>query len=264
MREFLHFFMPEVKRTPFYISLAGVTYPDPSYKINREGRVCVIEYIVSGSGYVEIDGKLHTVSEGMVYFLPIGMKQHYFSDKDTPFTKIFMNVSGRMSSDLPVLYGLMETNFFDGGCVKGIFERIPEILKSDITEEEMQAALQGVLTEILSTLCLQKSREGQNDEAVQLKNYIDQNLGRLVSGKELANVIFRSPDYCQKLFKKEYGMTPYAYQLDRKIMRAKMLLANTQMSVGEIGQSLGYSDLHYFSNIFEAKVGMRPTAYRNK
>ena len=264
MREFLHFFMPEVKRTPFYISLAGVTYPDPSYRIEREGRVCVIEYIVSGSGYVEIDGRLHTVSEGMIYFLPVGMRQHYFADRDRPFTKIFMNVSGRMSPDLSVLYGLEGTNIFDGRSLRSVFERIPEILKSKITEEEMQASLQGVLTEILSTLCLQKSREGQNDEAVQLKNYIDQNLGRLVSGKELANVIFRSPAYCQKLFKKEYGMTPYAYQLDRKIMRAKMLLANTQMSVGEIGQSLGYSDLHYFSNIFEAKVGMRPTAYRNR
>ncbi len=256
--------MPDVKRTPFYISLAGVTYPDPSYRIMREGRVSVLEYVVSGYGYVEIDGKLREVREGMIYFLPTGTKQHYFADKERPFTKIFMNISGRMSADLSVLYGLEGIHIFDGDGLRGIFERIPAIIKSEMTEEEMQAALQGVLTEILSTLCLKKSREGENAEAVQLKNHIDQNLGRLVSGKELAGVIFRSPDYCQKLFKKEYGMTPYAYQLDRKMTRAKMLLANTQMSVGEIGESLGYTDLHYFSNIFEAKVGMRPTAYRKR
>ncbi len=264
MPEFLHLFMPEVKRTPFYISLAGVTFPDPSYRVMREGRVSVIEYVVSGCGYVEINGKLQTVSEDMIYFLPTGEKQHYFADKNTPFTKIFMNVSGRMSSDLSVLYGLSGTYIFDGKELKEVFERIPEILKSDMTEEEMQAALQGVLIEVLSRLSLIKSREGQSDEAVQLKNYIDHNLGRQVSGKELASVIFRSPDYCQKLFKKEYGMTPYAYQLDRKMTRAKMLLANTQMSIGEIGESLGYTDLHYFSNIFESKVGCRPTVYRKR
>lgn len=257
--------MPEFRRTPFYISLAGVTFPDPSYRVLRnQSPVSVIEYVVSGKGYVEIDGKMCEVCEGMIYFLPIGVKHHYFSDKEEPFQKIFMNVGGRMAPDLPMLYGFEGKSVFPGEELKEIFEKVPEILESERSDEEKQTALQGVLIEILSRLFMIGSRKGQSEEALTLKNYIDQNLEHQVSSKELAKVVFRSPDYCQKLFKKEFGMTPYAYQLDRKMRRAKMLLSNTQMSVGEIGALLGYTDLHYFSNIFESKCGMRPTAYRKK
>ncbi len=265
MKELLHVFMPEVRRTPFYISLAGMTYPNASYRVLRDASpIAVIEYIVSGSGFVEIDGKMCEVGEGMIYFLPAGIKQHYCADKERPFKKIFMNIAGKMCTYLPGLYKLEGKNIFDGKELKALFEKVPEIINSDMSEENMQSALQGLLIQILSRLCFANSQKEQNNEAFLLKNYIDRNLNRQVSGKELAKVIFRSPDYCQKLFKKEYGVTPYAYQLERKMTRAKMLLSNTQMSVGEIGESLGYTDLHYFSNIFEAKCGMRPTAYRKK
>lgn len=265
MKELLHVFMPEVRRTPFYISLAGETFADASYRVFREASpVAVIEYIVKGSGFVEIEGKIHEVGEGTIYFLPAGGSQHYFADKENPFHKIFMNIAGKMCTYLPGLYRLEGKYIFEGKDLKGLFEKVLDILNSDMTEEVMQSALQGLLIQILSRLCFSNSQKEQNNEAFLLKNYIDRNLNRQVSGKELAKVIFRSPDYCQKLFKKEYGITPYAYQLERKMTRAKMLLSNTQMSVGEIGASLGYTDLHYFSNIFEEKCGMRPTAYRKK
>ena len=97
MKELLHVFMPEVRKTPFYISLAGVTFPNASYRVTRENSpVAVIEYVVRGRGYIEIDGKIFEVGEGDIYFLPLGTRQHYFADKDDPFTKIFMNISGKM------------------------------------------------------------------------------------------------------------------------------------------------------------------------
>ena len=45
---------------------------------------------------------------------------------------------------------------------------------------------------------------------------------------------------------------------------AKNLIINTDFSIGEIGSSLGYSDQHYFSNIFKSKTGFSPLSYRKK
>ena len=87
-------------------------------------------------------------------------------------------------------------------------------------------------------------------EALALKKLLDANPHRSVSAKELSKTIFRSPDYCRKLFFRSFGITPYAYQLEQKTERAKILLRETSLSVGEVAGEVGYEDLHYFSNFF--------------
>ncbi|MBQ8689582.1 MAG: helix-turn-helix domain-containing protein [Clostridia bacterium] len=245
------------------ITLAGVTYPDPAYHITRaDSEVSVIEYILDGEGYVVYDGKTHHVCKDMIYFLPRGARHNYYSDSDNPFTKIFLNLSGSLCEHLPLVYGISGKHFFDGDGLKPAFEKIDSVIRSDIPESEMQAVLQGIFLEIISRLSLSVAETRYSDEALRLKNYLDSSLDRLVSTKELSRVIFRSQDYCQKLFKRELGVTPYAYQLERKMQIAKSLLADTQMSVGEIAQKLGYNDIHYFSNLFQKKCGCRPLTYR--
>lgn len=265
MNELLKAFSPPEGSVPFYISLAGVTYPDDTYHITRiNSEVFVIEYIIDGDGYVCHEGETYHVGKDMIYFLPQGKKHDYYSDSDNPFTKIFLNVSGKLCQRLVMAYGLGERCFFDGNGLKALFEKIPDLICSDMSENEMQAALQGLFTEILARLSHAQAESVHSDEAVRLKGFLDSNLGRLVSAKELSRVIFRSPDYCLKLFSREFGITPYAYQLDRKMQIARALLADTHISIGEIAVSLGYGDLHYFSNLFKQKCGCCPSEYRKK
>ena len=65
-----------------------------------------------------------------------------------------------------------------------------------------------------------------------------------------------------RLFKKNFGTTPYTYVLNKKINFAKKLLIDTNLSVKEISTKLCFSDEYYFSNIFKEKVGCSPSQYR--
>lgn len=261
--EELKFFLPKEHKEPFWISMAGVTFPDPSYHIiRRNSDISVIEYIVDGNGYVVQDGKIHPVCSGMIYFLTAGNRHEYYADEQQPFTKIFMNISGTFCENLVAAYGLVGQNFFKGDGMKAAFEKIPAILHSDMPEQEMQVLLQGIFVEILSRLSGMQHEKIYSEEARTLKEYLDQNVDKIVSIKELAGTIYRSPDYCLKLFNREFQTTPYAYQLQRKITIAKTLLVDTTMSVGEIAESLGYGDAHYFSNLFKQKCGSSPVHYR--
>lgn len=263
MSEDLKFFSPRGEHDPFYISLAGVTYPDPNYhNVRPYSEIAVIEYITDGDGYVYWEGKPRQVSRDMIYFLPHGRTHDYYADPQTPFTKIFLNVTGEFCERLTAAYGLTGKYFFDGNGLKGLFQQIPVLLHSQRSEQEIQAALQGLFVEILSRLSYAQEDAAHSDEAVRLKEYLDSNFGRIVSAQELAKVIYRSPDYCLKLFRREYCVTPYAYQLERKMQIARSLLTDTSMSVGEIAESVGYHDLHYFSNLFLKKCGKRPRDYR--
>ncbi len=261
--EFLHSFVPCKVITPFYISLAGITYPNSNYHLSQKKRsISVIEYVTDGKGYVLIDNEYKEVKSDMIYFLKKDEHHEYFADKKDPFTKIFLNISGTLSKEIATLYGLANEHIFINKKLRSVFERIPQVLHSSKNEEEMQIELQVILIEILTKLSYQQSKEKVSKEATELKEYIDTNINRIIPNSELANVIFRSVDYCQKLFIKEYGSTPYAYQINKKIMIAKNLLTNTDISVGELGASLGYNDPHYFSNIFKTKTGLSPLKYR--
>jgi len=265
LNEFLKSFYDFEEKFPFYISLAGITFPDPNYHITRpNSELWVIEYILEGDGYVILDGETHHVSNDMIYFLPRGKAHEYFSDNENPFKKIFMNVNGSLCEQLVLAYGLSGKYFFDGNGIKSLFEKIDSIIHSNMKDFEIQTILQGIFVEILAKLSVSLMETKYSDEVLILRNYIDANIDKIVPNSVLAGLIFRSVDYTQKLFLSEFGTTPYAYQINRKIMIAKNLLTNTNISVNEIGASLGYSDPHYFSNIFKAKTGYSPLKYRKK
>ena len=73
-----------------------------------------------------------------------------------------------------------------------------------------------------------------------------------------------SPDYCLKLFKREFGTTPYEYQINNKMMIASSFLEHTKMSISEISEYIGYQNPHYFTSMFKLRVGITPTQYRKK
>ena len=244
-----------------HIPLAGVSYCDRSYHIIRkDSTVAVLEYILEGEGFVEWEGAPRHVGKDSIYFLPRGQNHSYYADGEEPFTKIFMNISGPLCDRLTQAYGLSGRHFFPGSGLKPVFQRIPEVLHGDDGDEYKQAALQGILVEILARLSQQT--QPYSREALELKNYMDAHTDRIVTARELARQIYRSADYCQKLFSREFGMTVYSYQLKRKMRIAQSLLEDTNMTVGEISEALGYTDAHYFSNLFKAKCGIRPLEYR--
>ena len=263
MQEYLKHFIPRGDTIPLSIVLAGITYPDPTYHITRtDSDVLVIEYVTDGAGYVVLEGEIHPVGKDTIYILPAGCRHDYRSDSEQPFTKIFMNISGSLAEHLLLAYGLTGKFIFDGTGLKASFERIASVLASERSDSEMQAALQGIFVEILAGLSVAQSENSYSNEALKLKYYLDSHPDRIVSAEELAKTIFRSKDYCLKLFRREFRITPYAYQIERKIETAKALLADTHTSIGDIAEKLGYSDIHYFSNLFQKKCGCRPSEYR--
>ncbi len=92
--------------------------------------------------------------------------------------------------------------------------------------------------------------------------YLHEHFTEAVSREELARHVGMNSDYLTYCFRKELGMTPIAYLNRYRINQAKMLLAERQMSITEVGMAVGFSDSGYFSRVFRKEVGMSPEAYR--
>ncbi len=248
---------------PFIITLAGITHRDENYHIRRPNSdTTVIEYILSGEGYIDINGCLMPVTADEIYILPKGISQHYYSSSHNPWEKVFINMSGNLAVQLIEKFGLNKKFIYDGTGIIDSFLKIAEIVRHPPQMNDARSFLSGIYIEILSRLSQSSEQITHSDEAVTLKNIIDKNSNRFIGNNELAKTIYRSPDYCVKLFKKEYGVTPYEYQLRVKTDMACTLLSGTGMNVYEIAHFLGYSDHCYFSGQFKKRIGCSPREYR--
>ncbi|MBO5199940.1 MAG: helix-turn-helix transcriptional regulator [Clostridia bacterium] len=271
MREsIVHFYTPQTK-TPFYLEMAGISYCDGSYIMRRKcSTETVFEYIVEGHGYLTVDGVEYTASEGDVYILRQKTAHTYWSDAKKPWTKIFFNIRGSFAEKVLAEYGLGENIVISGCDIEENFRKMLDVV-SDYTipqSDRFDKASIMFLETIIKLSKYQKLSDshrlsgGKQEEMNKLIEYIAMNPRRIVSNEELADVIFRSKDYCIKKFAHHFGVTPYEYQIQQKIFTAQNLLKNTQMSIKEIASTIGYEDQHYFSYMFKKRCGQSPLQYR--
>ena len=262
MREEIRTF-PKTEQSPMSISMAGITFPDSGYYINRpNSSITVMEYIVEGEGFVKTpDGEV-AVCAGHIYILKKGLDHYYRSSPVNPWKKIFINMVGDLPVKLMREYGFTDEWLFDGEGLLPVFERIEQLLKCNVADASIQSQLVSMFLYVVSYLGMSKMRTAHGNEATRLKDYLDNNTDRIVGNVELASHIFRSPDYCVKLFRREYGTTPYDYQLNEKLRIARRLLGGTTMPVAEIAASVGFDDPKYFSRLFRQKCGISLREYR--
>ena len=88
-------------------------------------------------------------------------------------------------------------------------------------------------------------------------------LGETIRIEELAQEACMSKDHFIRLFRQELGYTPTQFIIDKKMMKARLMLASENMSTKDIAYSLGYDDVSYFTRLFKKHTGTTPLQYRN-
>lgn len=265
MKEDIKVFSPAGAQDPMHIGMAGVSYCDGSYRICRPNSyITVIEYVISGEGFVlEKDG-FSSVGAESIYILPRGERHEYYSSQENPWIKIFLNVEGELAKTLMKEYGIYGRRVFAGSGLKADFERAVRLIFGSLPEETVEEELCALVFKVIARLGARGSVGDYGEEARRLKEYLDGNTSRIVSNSELSAQIFRSPDYTLKLFSREYGTTPYNYQIREKMRVARRLLRDTSLPVAEVAAAIGYHDPKYFSGLFKEKCGTSPREYRNR
>lgn len=91
---------------------------------------------------------------------------------------------------------------------------------------------------------------------------LSESLSAEISVEALAEQVFLSPSRQRTMLTPTCSRNRCARREDQRIMRAKLLLQTTPLSVATIGQQVGYDDQLYFSRVFRKRVGVSPTEYR--
>ena len=93
-------------------------------------------------------------------------------------------------------------------------------------------------------------------------NYISEHYSEKIYVEKLADIIMVSPDYFTKMFKDSIGKTPVDYINGIRVNRSMQLLIESEKSIAEIAELIGFCNANYFHKIFKQYMDESPLAYR--
>lgn len=92
--------------------------------------------------------------------------------------------------------------------------------------------------------------------------HIEQHFADSIPIAALAQLVRLSPHHFCRSFKRSFGKPPHRYQRDRRIERAKLLLARRAVSVTDVAFTVGFGSSSAFAMAFRKATGITPTAYQ--
>jgi AraC family transcriptional regulator len=92
--------------------------------------------------------------------------------------------------------------------------------------------------------------------------YIEQHLESDLGLEELAKLAFTSRFHFCREFKRSTGLSVHQYVIARRIERSRTLLANTRLSIAEVGFSSGFANQSHFTSAFRRSIGVTPGSFR--
>lgn len=142
-----------------------------------------------------------------------------------------------------------------------LYERLPEINQLNSTKEISAWTKEMVLRAIR----LSSDEEKQYSEIVfRMLNYLKKNYDQEISLNTMANDFNMNSLYLGRLFKQETGCVFTDYLNNLRIAKAKVLLLETDMSIAEIAQKVGYWNVNYFFPVFKRSLGVTPAEFRKQ
>ncbi len=141
------------------------------------------------------------------------------------------------------------------------------IQKSDISidEKELFEIKKAVIIDFTTAMHnLHKQQPSCNYHVTKAVELIKKYLTEHISIKQIAAELNITPDYLNRLFKKEFNVSVSEYILCEKCTMAKYMLENSTSSCSEIGAFLGFSSVSHFIKCFKKINHLTPAVYRRQ
>ncbi|WP_018757466.1 AraC family transcriptional regulator [Paenibacillus terrigena] len=250
---------------PPYITLARMFKSPKSWFMAPQGfKQYQLLYGVAGMAENIVDGNTYVMRKGDVYLIPPNAILSQHPCPADPFTGITVTFHfGRWESPLETILGRGPYLGNDeNGSLHGMFISLIHAIKKHHLSSNMLA--QGLLLQIIYQFAQNRpaleaptaSTTKVNAKMVQICNYMKENYRQAIRLDTLSAITGLSRNYIIRQFRKCYGSTPADYLASIRIEKAKQLAIQTDLTITEIANLVGYADLHSFSRMFKKRMQM--------
>ncbi len=265
-------------------SIIGIRRYENAHDCNIHSHEFIeLVYIQHGEVLQTIDGVEYKVEAGDMIFIAPGASHSFTSENKFCHVEIFLSPNIVEDGVIATSHALalLAISVFDdirkdqnGGKItfrgeeRRDIEYLLDVMLREYNEKrDFYASVIGNYLNILLTKMLRRTvvaEEISEDIWQSLKDYIDNNPNEQMSLTSLAKKCFYNPSYFSRVFKQKFGSSPTEYIRSRRIEMSMSLLRDTDMSVEEIMEGVGFSDRSAFYHAFSKKAGIPPAEYRMK
>ena len=99
---------------------------------------------------------------------------------------------------------------------------------------------------------------------VRMMTYIEEHLTEKIELADIADYVGISRTYASAVFREELGITISEFILKERMLEAKRMLRDTDLTVANIADRLAFCSQSYFTKNFTEAEGMTPIEYRRQ
>ncbi|MEK4433990.1 helix-turn-helix domain-containing protein [Paenibacillus sp. FSL K6-2862] len=147
----------------------------------------------------------------------------------------------------------------------GMLERLGSNLFDQLQENQTSKEMHDWFIGVLFPLCIEASQDLRTNSSRLIVQRVCEHLSShpegMLSLSDCAELVNVSPSYLSRLFKKEMGVSFIEYLMNLKVQKAKQLLKDTDCTITEIAEQVGYSERN-LNRAFQRFVQMSPNQYR--
>ena len=145
----------------------------------------------------------------------------------------------------------------DADKMKEHYESIP------VFDSERIQSVSNIASMFVKYILLENLLKPSHDKKTEMViNYIEQNMEKDLTVLKISKSVNVSKSVLYRMFHTNFGCTVSEYINKRRIEKSTTLLTETNMSVEEISQAVGFSSISYYSRMFKKINNTTPLKYR--
>lgn len=255
-----------------YLCYCGLEKCAPLYSFGPAVRpTYLLHYVLDGQGYYYVNDTKYTVSKNQGFLIEPNVVTFYQADKDNPWTYLWIGIDGDKAKLYLNSAGLNENHLiFNYEKDDALKEYVLEMLKHHTMSDSDAFKIEGLLYLFFSKLCEDRKEVSYLNKDEHTNNYINKaiefiqnNYHNSIKVTDIADYLCLNRSYLTSIFQNNLNMSPQKFLIEFRITKAAELLYNTDLPIGNIAYSCGYSDPLAFSKAFKKIKGVSPKEYRD-
>jgi AraC-like DNA-binding protein len=249
------------------MNIQGVYHDvNPKWSIGKDRGCATLVYVSQGKVIYWINEECVELEKGEILYIPSSIDrawENHPEESHQKYTVVFLWEDRSLENTLHFTkhneiyrYKTSNSPYYEQRF-STLFTQL--LWKKPYFELMSKYVLSELLTQIAQESSEQRASPAKERIAREIQEYLLHNFRSNVTIEELAALAGVTPNYVSVLFKEVVGNTPIQYLHQIRINTSLNLLKNTQMSISEIAEYLGYCDQSYFNRMFKKWMGVAPS-----
>lgn len=236
----------------------------------------LFHYVISGTGTLMADDskgvtQTYQIKSGQGFMLFPGQISTYVADKNLPWEYAWLEFDGLKVREMIEIAGITKDSPIYHANSKDLRQNMMEemlyiVKNADKSPLHLIGHLYLFLDYMTRSAATMRLKQGGRLRDFYIKealSFIEQNFQNDISVEDIAAFCGLNRSYFGKIFHDTIGKSPQEFLMSYRMQKATELLKLTQLSIGDIGNAVGYPNQLHFSRAFKNVYGVSPREWRN-